>query len=151
MDTSRAIGTGGRWRDDRLATSHILWHTDTCHTERHTQRDTAKGSNMKTATFRVDGRGEWRWALDADNGETLAVSSEGYKRSADAVRCFELTTGAVVESEHRQVAVRIVTVQTGDHTERNGSELVPPSAVPDGIPTVHTRRIAEAIEVIGLP
>jgi uncharacterized protein YegP (UPF0339 family) len=33
-----------------------------------------------------DHKKEWRWAYEARNGETIAVSSEGYKRRADAER-----------------------------------------------------------------
>lgn len=33
-----------------------------------------------------DTRGEWRWTYEASNGETIAVSSEGYKRRVDAER-----------------------------------------------------------------
>ena len=33
-----------------------------------------------------DNRGEWRWSYDAKNGETIAVSSEGYNRRIDAQR-----------------------------------------------------------------
>lgn len=37
-----------------------------------------------------DGKGEWRWSYEASNGETIAVSSEGYKRRADAERGIEI-------------------------------------------------------------
>jgi uncharacterized protein YegP (UPF0339 family) len=33
-----------------------------------------------------DNRGEWRWTYEASNTETIAVSSEGYKRRADCER-----------------------------------------------------------------
>ncbi|MBX3575179.1 MAG: DUF1508 domain-containing protein [Mesorhizobium sp.] len=33
-----------------------------------------------------DNRDEWRWSYEASNGETIAVSSEGYKRRVDAER-----------------------------------------------------------------
>lgn len=37
-----------------------------------------------------DDRGEWRWTYEAKNGETIAVSSEGYKRRADCERGIEI-------------------------------------------------------------
>jgi uncharacterized protein YegP (UPF0339 family) len=37
-----------------------------------------------------DARGEWRWTYEASNAETIAVSSEGYKRKADCERGIEL-------------------------------------------------------------
>ncbi|MEX4006457.1 YegP family protein [Neoaquamicrobium sediminum] len=37
-----------------------------------------------------DNRGEWRWTYEAANGETIAVSSEGYKRRVDAERGIEI-------------------------------------------------------------
>jgi len=40
--------------------------------------------------LRQDNAGEWRWRYDASNGETLFVSSEGYKNLKDAERSIEL-------------------------------------------------------------
>lgn len=37
-----------------------------------------------------DNRGEWRWSYEASNGRTIAVSSEGYNRRADAERSIEI-------------------------------------------------------------
>lgn len=37
-----------------------------------------------------DNSGEWRWTYEAVNGETIAVSSEGYKRRADAQRGIDI-------------------------------------------------------------
>jgi uncharacterized protein YegP (UPF0339 family) len=37
-----------------------------------------------------DNRGEWRWTYEASNGETIAVSSEGYKRKTDCERGIEI-------------------------------------------------------------
>jgi uncharacterized protein YegP (UPF0339 family) len=37
-----------------------------------------------------DNRGEWRWTYEASNGETIAVSSEGYKRRVDCRRSIEI-------------------------------------------------------------
>ncbi|HEY5818345.1 MAG TPA: DUF1508 domain-containing protein [Mesorhizobium sp.] len=37
-----------------------------------------------------DNRGEWRWSYDAKNGETIAVSSEGYNRRIDAQRGIDI-------------------------------------------------------------
>lgn len=37
-----------------------------------------------------DKGGEWRWTYEARNGLTIAVSSEGYNRRADAERGIEL-------------------------------------------------------------
>ncbi|WP_213981582.1 DUF1508 domain-containing protein [Sphingomonas sp. dw_22] len=36
-----------------------------------------------------DRRGEFRWRLKHSNGNILAVSSEGYKAKASALRCIE--------------------------------------------------------------
>ena len=41
-----------------------------------------------------DSRGEWRWTYEARNGETIAVSSEGYKRRADCERSIEIMKGS---------------------------------------------------------
>lgn len=38
----------------------------------------------------VDSKLEWRWTLTAENGEPLAVSSEGYKNKADCLHAIEL-------------------------------------------------------------
>lgn len=32
---------------------------------------------------------EWRWRLKHRNGNILAVTSEGYKAKADALKCIE--------------------------------------------------------------
>ena len=37
-----------------------------------------------------DNRGEWRWTYEASNGETIAISSEGYKRKADCQNGIDL-------------------------------------------------------------
>jgi len=37
-----------------------------------------------------DNRGEWRWTYEASNRETIAVSSEGYKRRVDCERSIEI-------------------------------------------------------------
>ncbi|ODT55793.1 MAG: hypothetical protein ABS59_02730 [Methylobacterium sp. SCN 67-24] len=37
-----------------------------------------------------DNRGEWRWTYEASNGETIAVSSDGYKRRVDCRRSIEI-------------------------------------------------------------
>ena len=37
-----------------------------------------------------DNAGEWRWTYEAINGDTIAVSSEGYKRRAGAERGIEI-------------------------------------------------------------
>lgn len=37
-----------------------------------------------------DNRGEWRWTYEARNGETIAVSSEGYVRRADCRHSISL-------------------------------------------------------------
>lgn len=37
-----------------------------------------------------DNRGEWRWTYEASNGETIAASSEGYKRKADCQNGIDL-------------------------------------------------------------
>ncbi|WP_321343782.1 DUF1508 domain-containing protein [Breoghania sp.] len=37
-----------------------------------------------------DKAGEWRWSFGASNGNTIAVSSEGYKKRSDCVHGIEL-------------------------------------------------------------
>ncbi|MFQ3596544.1 MAG: DUF1508 domain-containing protein [Sphingomonadaceae bacterium] len=37
----------------------------------------------------ADKAGEWRWRFKHRNGNILAVSSEGYKARADALKCIE--------------------------------------------------------------
>lgn len=37
-----------------------------------------------------DGKGEWRWTYHGKNCEEIAVSSESYKRRADANRSIEI-------------------------------------------------------------
>jgi uncharacterized protein len=37
-----------------------------------------------------DNAGQWRWTYEASNGETIAVSSESYKKRADAERGIEI-------------------------------------------------------------
>lgn len=37
-----------------------------------------------------DDAGEWRWTYEAKNGETIAVSSEGYKNRADCERAIQI-------------------------------------------------------------
>ncbi|WP_319774946.1 DUF1508 domain-containing protein [Breoghania sp.] len=37
-----------------------------------------------------DKAGEWRWSFGASNGNTIAVSSEGYKKRADCLRGIEI-------------------------------------------------------------
>ncbi|MBP1858736.1 YegP family protein [Rhizobium herbae] len=37
-----------------------------------------------------DGRNEWRWTYEASNGETIAVSSEGYIKRADCQRGIDI-------------------------------------------------------------
>lgn len=37
-----------------------------------------------------DNAGEWRWTYHASNGLAIAVSSESYKRRADADRSIEI-------------------------------------------------------------
>lgn len=41
-----------------------------------------------------DRAGEWRWTYEARNGNTIAVSSEGYKKYEDALRGVELMRGS---------------------------------------------------------
>lgn len=47
---------------------------------------------MKTPYFYYskDNRGEWRWRFSASNGETIAVSSEGYKNLVDCEAAVQL-------------------------------------------------------------
>jgi len=37
-----------------------------------------------------DNRNEWRWTYEASNGETIAVSSEGYKNRNDCRRAIDI-------------------------------------------------------------
>ncbi len=43
-----------------------------------------------------DTKQEWRWTLYADNGEPLAVSSEGYVSKSSAVDCARLVQNPAV-------------------------------------------------------
>ena len=47
---------------------------------------------LKRELFEIyrDTRGEWRWRFKAKNGETIAVSSEGYVRKIDCRRGITL-------------------------------------------------------------
>jgi uncharacterized protein YegP (UPF0339 family) len=37
-----------------------------------------------------DSRNEWRWTYEASNGETIAVSSEGYVKRSDCERGIDI-------------------------------------------------------------
>jgi uncharacterized protein len=37
-----------------------------------------------------DNKNEWRWSYEASNGETIAVSSEGYKKRSDCQRGIDI-------------------------------------------------------------
>ena len=52
-----------------------------------------------------DSRGEWRWALYAANGETIAVSSEGYKREAACDHAISLIKGGATDAFVRNCVV----------------------------------------------
>jgi uncharacterized protein YegP (UPF0339 family) len=41
-----------------------------------------------------DSKNEWRWTYEASNGQTIAVSSESYKRRADCERGIEIMKGS---------------------------------------------------------
>jgi uncharacterized protein YegP (UPF0339 family) len=43
----------------------------------------------------LDKANEWRWSIVAGNGETIAVSSEGYHNYADCVRGKEIAREAL--------------------------------------------------------
>lgn len=51
-------------------------------------------SNGKIELYK-DSKKEWRWRVIANNGRTLAVSSEGYKRLMDAKRCAQ-SSGSIL-------------------------------------------------------
>jgi uncharacterized protein YegP (UPF0339 family) len=60
--------------------------------------------NLKFEYYR-DNRLEWRWALKAGNGRTLADSGEGYKNVADCISAINLvasSNGAPIVEVHRQ-------------------------------------------------
>lgn len=40
---------------------------------------------------------QWRWTLEADNGEPVATGAEGYGDKADAMHGFELTHRCTIE------------------------------------------------------
>lgn len=50
-----------------------------------------------------DNANEWRWSIIAGNGETIAVSSEGYKNHVDCERGKELARQAL-SLEHAPMA-----------------------------------------------
>lgn len=45
---------------------------------------------MSKYVMKKDGRGEWRWTYRANNGEPIAVSSEGYVRRDDCLYSISL-------------------------------------------------------------
>ena len=47
---------------------------------------------MKFTVYK-DTKGEWRWTLTGNNGEPLAVSSEGYKNYGDCGHAMKLVQG----------------------------------------------------------
>ncbi|MGH1563078.1 DUF1508 domain-containing protein [Mumia sp. DW29H23] len=76
--------------------------------------------------LRFDSRGkvlghvpDWRWRYVAANGNVLAVSSEGYRKRIDAVKCAARVTGhgidylrpAVDEAARTAVVVETVSVR----------------------------------------
>ena len=56
---------------------------------------------MEKYVMKQDNRDEWRWKYVASNGETIAVSSEGYKNKTDCRHSINLVKqskdAAVVE------------------------------------------------------
>ena len=46
-----------------------------------------------------DNAGEWRWKLVAKNNETIADSSEGYRRRYEAAKAVERVKKLVAEAE----------------------------------------------------
>ncbi len=58
-----------------------------------------------------DSKQEWRWTFYAENGEALAVSSEGYRDESDCYRGVEIVQNfggqahAIVVSGEQPVAV----------------------------------------------
>ena len=61
--------------------------------------------------------GDWRWRYVAANGHILAVSSEGYRRRIDAVRCAarvaRMLPGDLVQAVRRAAAGESVTLRSG--------------------------------------
>ena len=60
---------------------------------------------------------DWRWRYVAANGHILAVSSEGYRRRIDAVRCAarvaRMLPGDLVQAVRRAAAGESVTLRSG--------------------------------------
>lgn len=102
---------------------------------------------VKTAGFRVDGKGLWRWVLLNDEGTPIADAARGYRNVQHAIRDFEQATGAVIEPEHKQVAVRTY-AEYAPQVDADTTRLDLTAAA--GVPHVHIRQVAEAIEVKGL-
>jgi uncharacterized protein YegP (UPF0339 family) len=44
--------------------------------------------------YYLDHAGEWRWTAIANNGEPIAVSSEGYKHLSDCLHAIDLMKGS---------------------------------------------------------
>lgn len=56
--------------------------------------------------YTKDRKGEWRFAFIASNGKTLAVSSEGYKRKADAVVALDLIMSGDADFPNQVIPVK---------------------------------------------
>lgn len=46
-----------------------------------------------------DKRGEWRWRLKAGNGETVAVSEEGFSSKSNVVKTVETVKRCAKEAD----------------------------------------------------
>jgi|Deesub1362A_J573_1020465.scaffolds.fasta_scaffold01023_25 hypothetical protein len=55
---------------------------------------------MAKFVVKKDNRGEWRWSFVANNGKTIAVSSEGYKNKND---CYHSII--IIEEQARAATV----------------------------------------------
>jgi uncharacterized protein len=49
---------------------------------------------MKYVVFRDQSK-EWRWRLKADNGESIAVSGEGYVNKQDCIYAIQLVKSSI--------------------------------------------------------
>jgi len=61
---------------------------------------------MKAVVYK-DEVNEWRWTVQADNGNTMGDSSEGYKNYDDCTHGLYEVTGVELGEVH-QKAVRVV-------------------------------------------
>ncbi len=73
---------------------------------------------MKVRVYK-DKAGEWRWSVDAANGNRLADSGEGYKNKEDAETALEsvthLGTLQMIKNDLQLLVIAIGKIEMGRH------------------------------------